>query len=219
MVCRDLRVVAGASVTARSPCQLSRISCIGSSEGPSRLSKYRRLFPHCGGNGFRAGPTRSANTLARSSSPRGWTTHVQLPGRWGGARASGRLPDPGHVRLVPQGHWPGTGKGSVERLVVRGEEERGADPLVGVPGQLDQRATPFILAASRQGWRRGHPGLFWTHIRHYGACRGQAGSLTRSRDDETQAPRGKVTRAGDRAYNGAAGTPPAGLTVVGRPGY
>lgn len=51
-------------------------------------------------------------------------------------------------------------------------------------------------------------------FRHPGAYRGHIVSLPHSREDKSQAPKGKVTCASDRAYNGATGTSSARLPLV-----
>lgn len=67
--------------------------------GPfSTVKKHRSLFAHFGRNGFRAGTGPWFQSLGLVNiCPAGQTDSER-------ARASGRLPDLGHVGLGPQGH-------------------------------------------------------------------------------------------------------------------
>lgn len=75
------------------------------------VEEFMGLFPHFGRNELRAGPGQVSQGMGPvllplrldSCRPAGQTDGE-------GARASGRLPDLGHVRLGPRGHCPGAGR-------------------------------------------------------------------------------------------------------------
>lgn len=95
-------------------------------------------------------------------------------------------------------------KGRVEMVVVRGEEERGADSPAG--SQPVVHCHPLHSSpGERKGVGRGHPaccGCNQTLWSLWGSGRVTAPQQR----GQNQAPGGKVTCAGDRTYKGAIGT-------------
>lgn len=147
------------------------------------VETHGSLFPHFGRSGFRA----EAGQVSQGTGPWPQSTRPDDPCPAGqtdgkGARVSGGLPELGHVRPGPQGHWPVLAEG---RAGAAGGDWEGS----GIPLQLVHTHALPVSQVGRRGWEGA---LCWTHSRR---CAPQGSSrvpVPRQRRG-TQAPRGKVT--------------------------
>lgn len=134
-----------ASLLLKKPHRLRHTSWEQTGHFPT-VETHGSLFPHFGRSGFRA----EAGQVSQGTGPWPQSTRPDDPCPAGqtdgkGARVSGGLPELGHVRPGPQGHWPVLAEG---RAGAAGGDWEGS----GIPLQLVHTHALPISQVGRRGW-------------------------------------------------------------------